>query len=220
LICNGASVSATTYNALFSALTRVVGTAGTSGTNFIIPAHGLVIGDKVTVVGTGGLPEGVDHYVLAAGWTTGQFRLSTNPIAADGTSSGSVTIYHTPFGRSGSTANFNLPNMLGAFPRGVNNTYTGVNNISSGIDINRPLGSIQLPANQVHHHDITDPGHAHGLDRQQNTGGPARFGIRDAANLDQTGATASNTTGITNTDNEGTEARPYNVALLPCIRCF
>lgn len=123
-----------------------------------------------------------------------------NHLVADGRAVSRATyaalfaVIGVVFGVGDGSSTFNLPNMLGMFARGWNGT-------ASGIDANRVFGSVQLDDFKSHTHTFVAAVNGSGGDRNMSTG--AAFNI--AANL------VTNATG-------GTETRPVNIAVLPCIK--
>lgn len=118
----------------------------------------------------------------------------------------------TTFGTGDGSTTFNLPNLRGEFPRGWDN--------GRGVDTGRVFGSSQTEMIGPHAHPITDPGHVH---NQQGSGAPgaqttARYDTTLTAGAVQTTTTASATTGITVSNNTGTENRPRNIALMFIIK--
>lgn len=103
----------------------------------------------------------------------------------------------TRFGEGNRTTTFNLPDLRAAFIRGVDN--------SKGIDAARVLGSTQTDAFQGHKH-------TNGVGGGAPTVVTGTFGIG-------TGTTGNpindGTNGVPRT---ATETRPYNIALLGCIK--
>jgi phage-related tail fiber protein len=95
----------------------------------------------------------------------------------------------TDYGVGDGSTTFNLPDLRGEFIRGWDN--------GRGVDTGRVRGSAQAQAMQSHQHSL---GYVTGL---LGGGGFGAF---------QTG------TGTNTTATGGTETRPRNVALLPCIK--
>jgi len=123
LLCDGQAVSRTTYATLFDALcpsaTFTVTIA--SPAVFTSTAHSLVAGDKIRLTTTGSLPTGLaigtDYYVISAGLSANDFRVSTtrggSAVNTSGSQSGTHTwrVFNSGVG-DGSTT-FNLPNFKG-----------------------------------------------------------------------------------------------------------
>lgn len=184
------------------------------------------------------------------------FAMNTAPagwLAANGAAV-SRTTYATLFAAIGTTfgigdgsTTFNVPNLLGQFVRGWNNT-------ASGADANRVFGSAQAGDNAPHNHSGTTAGggaHAHygntdpngvhnhtpaagyGVvyNQVQNSGVMTRPVAGGPNNLAQTPMTdagshihgfltdpAPDHTHTVTVTTTGVEARPVNIAMLYCIK--
>jgi microcystin-dependent protein len=131
----------------------------------------------------------------------------------------SRTTYAELFGAIGTTygtatpSTFNIPNLQGYFVRGLNPNSTGV-------DKGRVFGSSQADDNKVHNHGVTDNGHWHGqlILAGEVVGGYFTLATTNAnKNFIYSGNTETAKTNIS-IKSTGTESRPYNVAMLPCIK--
>ena len=156
-------------------------------------------GDLLATNGAGTAPEwaaGVFHDAgMVAMWAGTNAAIPTGWLLCDGSSVATAT-YADLFGALGYTyggggANFNLPDLVTRFPRGVA-TQTAA---TGGAD-NVTLTIAEMPS---HDHTVTDPGHAHTNIRRVGGGG-SYFMETSAAN--QGGNTSnpvggSSTTGIT-----------------------
>jgi len=100
----------------------------------------------------------------------------------------------TTYGTGDGSTTFNLPDLRGEFIRGWDH--------GRGVDSGRGLGSHQSD-------DIKS--HAHSIDAGGGSSGPQNY-ISVDTNYNVSFAKTTGATG-------GTETRPRNVALLPCIRC-
>ena len=121
------------------------------------------------------------------------------------------------FGVGDGTTTFNLPDLRGEFIRGYDN--------GRGVDTGRVFGTTQSDSFKSHTHTASDSGHVH------QWGGPtlnSDYVLYDSSNtqiityaLNQGGGTPNTGTGyasVTIGSTGGTETRPVNVALLPCIK--
>ena len=138
----------------------------------------------------------------------------------------------TTWGVGDGSSTFNLPDLRGQFVRGWDN--------SAGVDSGRSFASSQSDQNKSHNHSITDSGHFHHAFRSGNSG-ESRFGSTltssnfpasgtGAGNLNEAynivsksdepdvGKTSSETTGITISNDGGTEVRVKNYALMYVIK--
>ena len=102
------------------------------------------------------------------------------------------TVIGTTFGEGDGTTTFNIPDLRGVFLRGIDN--------GRGFDIDRAFGSYQGDDNKSHSHSIPS-----------------------SSSWGQSGSNIVNTKGAANRNintsaSGGIEARPKNVALLPCIK--
>src|SRR3989338_7433573 len=123
LLCDGQAVSRATYAMLFDVLCpfAVFTVTIASPAVFTTTAHGLVAGDKIRITTTGSLPTGLatgtDYYVISAGLSANDFRVSTtrggSAVNTSGSQSGTHTwrVFNSGVG-DGSTT-FNLPNFKG-----------------------------------------------------------------------------------------------------------
>jgi microcystin-dependent protein len=130
------------------------------------------------------------------------------------TYAGLFAVIQTWFG-STSPSTFKVPNLLGQFVRGWNNT-------NGGPDSGRAWGTTQGGMYQAHSHPFSDPGHRHSVFGKGGSIIGSSYSLA-TTNNDQPAATLvgwgtnTSTTGATVRDNGGLETRPTNVALLPCI---
>jgi phage-related tail fiber protein len=113
------------------------------------------------------------------------------------------------YGAGDGLTTFLLPDMRGQFIRGFDD--------SRGVDVGRTLGSWQDSANLAHTHAINDPGHQHQYTRM------ASMSLLSGNTADgwigtSTGLTSTSQTGITIQSTGGSESRPKNLAMLPCIK--
>lgn len=117
----------------------------------------------------------------------------------------------TVFGSGDGSTTFNVPNLLGEFVRGWNNT-------GSGLDPSRTFGSTQASQNLTHTHaaNVTDPGHTHVIPQIDTLTGSGPGKEPTTGGTDLSVSTLSSTTGITvaNVASGGSESRPNNIALM------
>ncbi|MEQ9301762.1 MAG: tail fiber protein [Cyclobacteriaceae bacterium] len=132
----------------------------------------------------------------------------------------------------GGSGNFNVPDMRGLFPRGVNDgsgrdpNAAARSALAAGGNTGDNVGTVQGGDIQSHNHGVTDPGHNHHVDGTWNrlvgytdtgTAGsidnsPGEFNVQDARVM------PSSTTGIGIQNSGGSETRPINVAVWYIIR--
>jgi microcystin-dependent protein len=156
LLCDGSAVSRTTYAALLAviapsgAFTATIASPGV----FTKATHGFILGDKVHLTTTGGLPSGLavntDYWVSvkdansfwlfdtkAHAFADNNVGSGTGIIVTTGSQSGVHTVYASNWGKGDGTATFNVPDYRGFTPYGqktsdanfdslnVPNTYVG-----------------------------------------------------------------------------------------------
>lgn len=113
------------------------------------------------------------------------------------------------YGPGDGSTTFNLPDLRGAFVRGLDN--------GRGLDAGRTLGSYQDSDNKSHAHGVYDPGHGHELNIVVGSSGAGgAFGqAAPAANETPTGRGNARLAGsnISIVASGGNESRPRNVAL-------
>ena len=123
LLCNGQAVSRATYAALFAVLCPSATFTVTIASPAVFTSNGhvLVAGDRIRLTTTGALPTGLatgtDYYVISAGLTANDFRVSTSRGGAAVNTSGSQSGVHTwqvfNSGVGDGSTTFNLPNLKG-----------------------------------------------------------------------------------------------------------
>lgn len=111
----------------------------------------------------------------------------------------------TTYGAGNGTTTFNLPDLRGVFPRGLD--------AGRGLDPGRTLGSYQDSDNKWHGHGVNDPGHSHGgvQNGQASTG--RSTSVDQPPAVFSYGNTWAAATGISIQGSGGNESRPRNVAL-------
>jgi microcystin-dependent protein len=127
------------------------------------------------------------------------------------------TAIGTTYGAGNGSTTFNVPDLRGEFLRGLDD--------GRGIDSGRALGSAQGDQNKQHNHSTSDSGHSHGFNKTMiKDGGNITVGGQPAPGQGThlmgttTSGTSSATTGISISNDGGTETRPRNIALLACIK--
>ena len=120
----------------------------------------------------------------------------------------------TTYGAGDGSTTFNLPDLRGEFLRGFDD--------GRGIDAGRVFGSAQSGQNASHTHTGTTSStgaHTHSFTVSGDTtssGSAARGG--NAVGTVTTSSAGAHTHSLTINAAGGTEARPRNVAMLPCIK--
>ena len=138
------------------------------------------------------------------------------------------TIIGTTHGAGDGSSTFNVPDLRGEFVRGWDD--------SRGVDSGRSFGSSQSDANKQHNHGVTDPGHGHSINdpghqhnvssNDSDSGDGNTFNDRSNQPNTRTLVTDSAFTGISinlghtgiSIQNQGSEARPRNVAMMYVIK--
>jgi microcystin-dependent protein len=115
------------------------------------------------------------------------------------------------YGAGDGVTTFKLPDLRGEFIRG----WDG----GRGVDGGRAFGTLQAESFKSHTHTVTDPGHVHSMGDEAEYEGDV-LNMFDSGKKRQGGPvyTQTATTGISIAAAGGTETRPRNVALLPCIK--
>lgn len=145
----------------------------------------------------GGVPAGAVFYFAANSAPSGYLEADGAAISRT-TYAALFAVVGTTFGTGDGSTTFNLPDLRGEFLRGWDN--------GKGTDSGRTFGSFQDHQLQLHSHT-------------------EQFGVASSAQ-DQAGSGTAdndiNSTGQTSTSgttgNFGSETRPRNIALLPCIK--
>jgi microcystin-dependent protein len=132
LLCDGSSVSRTSYADLFNVLNPNIGTVQIAvGVNTIITKnnHGLVDGDKVYFTSTGDLPlpDNIIFYVSVV--NSNDFRLATSILnltngvllstSVAEPQSGVHSIVRSPYGNGDGSTTFHLPDFRGRVATGT-----------------------------------------------------------------------------------------------------
>lgn len=158
-LCDGSSISRTTYATLYNAITKDKGTFTVTIASpgvVTLNNHGLVTGDRVELTSTGALPTGLttnqNYYVIYV--DVNSFQLASTlaeaeagtPINTSGTQSGIHSLRYVPFGING-VNNFMLPNYQGLSPKGA-----GDATINGRTKTGPVFGGVQEDAFQGHYH--------------------------------------------------------------------
>jgi len=116
------------------------------------------------------------------------------------------------FGQGNGTTTFNVPDLKGRVPVGAG---TGVGLSARALSDASGSETVTLTTSQmpVHNHTITDPGHYHSVSGASTGGAGATSLLRSANSADGTYpvGTGSSTTGITQTNNQGSGSSHTNM---------
>lgn len=119
----------------------------------------------------------------------------------------------TTFGAGDGSTTFNLPELRGEFLRGLDS--------GRGVDVDRVLGSAQVDRNKAHNHGGTGSAGAHTHNLKRHLGEGIGVAIQVLGNMssciDSSAVYVGGDHVHTIASDGGTDARPRNVALLPCI---
>lgn len=226
LLCDGATPLRATYPELVASIAPLIGTCTISNATpaVITVANTLKANDRVSFENSGGalntgLSVGTNYFVLATGLSGTAFRVSLTAggAAINTTSAGSGTqsVRKTRWGCGNGTTTFTIPELRGEFPR-----YADA---GRGINANRLVGEAEAESFLSHAHTISSVGnHAHGVDGYLSAGGAAAGLVRTSAGTSpvtfNSVAAGTHDHGAATGSQGGTETRPRNQALLPCIR--
>jgi len=165
-----------------------------------------------TIAAPAGTPAG--SIIMFGGATAPEGWLICDGSAVSRTTQANLfTAIGTAFGSGDGSTTFNLPNMRGQFPRGLNTT-------GSGNDPNRTLGTTQAQATAVNGMSISDPGHTHSFTTRNQDGSESNI-ARSASSSNGVASVTVNsaTTRISfSSSSSDNETRPTNVALNFIIR--
>jgi len=134
LLCDGSSVSRSTYSTLYNVITKNKGTVTISIASpgvVTLNNHGFTTGDCVELTTTVALPTGltkntnyyvevkdVNTFYLHVARSTALAGTAGSRINTSGTQSGVHSLRHCPFGIDGEN-NYLLPNFKSVVPRGI-----------------------------------------------------------------------------------------------------
>jgi len=162
----------------------------------------LVNGSSISSV-----PTGAVFHFAASTAPSGYLECNGAAISRS-TYSALFSVVGTIYGAGDGSTTFNLPDLRGEFIRGYDD--------GRGVDSGRAFGSTQSDAYRSHSHGVNDPGHAH---IYGSFGAPAGSGVQGGNDYTfNANSTNVANTGISIQNNGGSETRPVNVALLPCIK--
>ena len=170
-------------------ITGTQGTTGTQGIQGITGTQGTSYPSGSTV------PTGAVFWFAASTAPTGYLECSGAAVSRT-TYSALFAITGTTFGSGDGSTTFNLPNLRGEFIRGWDN--------GRNVDTGRTFGSSQTDDYKSHTHSIDT------YTSLNSTGAGRPYEVA-AGNSGTKNTNASPTSG-------GTETRPRNIALLPCIK--
>ena len=215
-------------------LRGIKNTLSTTFAGFTEPAVGITVtaSEINSVVTAGGFTSGMVQVFAMNAAPTGWINCDGGPVSRTVYSSLFAAI-GTTYGAGDASTTFNVPDLRGYFVRGFSD---GVS-----IDSGRVFGSSQDPKNQPHTHGVTLTGgshthtaqtagvHQHGLiaatvgtvvsESGGNRPEPVTSTLLTSAAGEHThvlDAATHTHTGVT--DTAGVESRPYNVAMLYCIK--
>ena len=139
LLCDGSSQTRSSFANLFAAISKNSTVTMTIAAPGVITwtAHGLANGSPINLITTGVLPTGLTagttYFVVSSAANTFSLALTVGgaAITTSGTQSGVHTAYFVPYGSS-STTTFNLPDLRGRVPAGLDNMGgTAANRLTS-----------------------------------------------------------------------------------------
>lgn len=200
LWANGAAVSRATYAGLLAALTSTSTVTITIASPGVVTwaNHGLSNAWPIRFSTTGALPTGlsagVTYYIVSA--TTNTFQVASAPggaaINTSGTQSGTQTAIFAPYGNGDGATTFNLPDMRGRVPFGLDNLGGAV--AANNLPVNGTYikGTSPGAAGGEHQHTLTVdemPSHGHGYSAVTAVGSGGGFSV--AGSFNQAGLTTS-----------------------------
>lgn len=152
------------------------------------------------------IPSGAITYFAMNSAPTG-FLAANGAAVSRSTYSSLFSAIGTTFGAGDGSSTFNVPDLRGQFPRGMDN--------GRGLDPGRSFGSNQSDAFQGHYHNLASI--------QWNGGGAvAMYALGSGPLIDErysgSMSVTAPRTGVNGAPRTGNETRPTNVALLACIK--
>jgi microcystin-dependent protein len=220
LLCDGSSVSKTTYASLWAVLNTSKGAATISQANpgvVTFTTHNFVGGERIYFTTDGALPTGlaIDTTYWVTRINDNTFKLSTtfaNYVAGTwiettSAGSGTHTLVWAPYGVA-SVSNFLVPDFRGVFLRGAG-THGSLTN-ANGAAFVGVVGVQQNDKMQGHKHNYRNP---------VDTTTPG--GVASATHVTATEGTATTdpvTDGINGTPRTGAETNPVNIGVSYIIK--
>ena len=174
------------------------------------------------------VPTGSVHLMAGNNVPSGYLKCNGQAVSQT-TYAALYLIIGSTYGQTDTT--FNLPDLRGEFVRGWADDR-------SDVDAGRQIGSAQDQSNREHTHVVTDPGHGHSLNdpghfhtfsrRSEGSGiiSNTRTVLDQGNNQQDSINTNTKTTGISvnlghtgiSIQNQGSEARPRNIAMMYVIK--
>lgn len=206
LLCDGTTVSRTTYLDLFNVFGTTFAAATTTNTSTTV--SGLSGMSSTVHVGWG-----IAGTNIPTGATISSVTNATTVVisaAATGTATGTANIAISPYGftGAGNTTTFNLPNLKGRIPVGVDSAQTEFNIVGeTGGSKTHTLSTAEMPS-----HTHTGPAHTHNVANSGTGVGIISAGLVEGEIRTTTTATSSSGTGNTGTAGSGSahnNLQPY-----------
>lgn len=231
LIADGSAVSRTSYAALFDILVTNPGYSAQIFTVTIAsPAvitktsHGFTGGERLRLSTTGSLPTGLTtstdyfvEYIDANTFYLLSASVNGSRINTSGTQSGTHSYTRSLYGLGDGSTTFNIPDFRGCFRRGID--------IGRGVDTNRTIGSAQGDAIRNITGTFTQSGNSLTQEDQFDTASGAFSILRGTTTHFMTRNAQTNTNQAMGLSLDAStqvptaaENRPYNVAVVTCIK--
>ena len=165
------------------------------------------------------VPTGSVHMMASTSVPSGYLKCNGAAVSRT-TYADLFAVIGTAFGAGDGSSTFKLPDMRGEFVRGWADNR-------SDLDAGRGFGTNQGDQNKQHSHsatsNVSDPGHHHAyIDQQAHNEGyrPWKAGDNDCGQRNKNTNNAFTGISVTTTvhSSGGSEARPYNIAMLYVIK--
>jgi microcystin-dependent protein len=210
------------YNTILAELANVVtnvagGNAALNASNDgqLLQAIQLIVANAVGAIQA--VPIATIFYRAQAAVPTG-YLLADGSAVSRTTYAALFAAIGTIYGAGNLTTTFNIPDLRGVFPRGLD--------LAKGYDSGRAIGTYQADQFKAHLHSatstVTDPGHIHtaysmllNANSDPNGGDPVGVG---SSYFNTTSAVTGITVATSTTNTGGAETAPKNVALYPIIK--